>query len=74
MKKNDITTLRNQLYETLSDLKNGDVKPSVAAEINNAAGKIIQTMQMQIAYGVYSGKQFVIDELETQTEQKQIPE
>ncbi len=46
----DITWVRSQMEGVLEDLNNGNVKPSVAAEKSNAAGKIIQSLKVQVDY------------------------
>ena len=47
-----ITDLRNELLEVFEDLKDGNVEPKVAAEMNNAAGKAINTVKVQLEYAV----------------------
>lgn len=46
----NITDLRNELSQVFSELKTGELKPKVATEMNNAAGKIINTVKIQLDY------------------------
>jgi|TARA_R110000744_G_scaffold173945_2_gene292685 hypothetical protein len=46
----NITELREDLSEVFTGLRNGSVDPKVAKEINNAAGKIIHTVKVQLEY------------------------
>ena len=45
-----VTDLRNELCNTFDDLKAGNITPKVASEMNNSAGKIINTMKVQLDY------------------------
>ena len=45
-----ITDLRNELCDTFDDLRAGNVTPKVASEMNNSAGKIINTLKIQLDY------------------------
>ena len=45
-----IKTLRDDLYVVFSGLKDGSVDPKVAAEMNNTAGKIINTVRAELQY------------------------
>lgn len=42
--------LRNQIIATTEGLKNGTVDIKIAIELNNAAGKIINTVRTQLEY------------------------
>lgn len=45
-----ITDLRNELSLVFAELKSGELKPKIASEMNNAAGKIINTVKVQLEY------------------------
>ena len=42
--------LRDQVIETAQGLKDGSLDLKVAAELNNCAGKIINTVRTQLEY------------------------
>lgn len=42
--------LREQVIKTYEDLKSGKLDLKVAAEMNNCAGKIINTVRTQLEY------------------------
>ena len=46
----NIVELRNELTSVFESLKAGDVTPKVATEMNNAAGKIISSLKIQLEY------------------------
>jgi len=45
-----IADLRSELCDTFDDLRAGNVTPKVASEMNNSAGKIINTLKIQLDY------------------------
>ena len=45
-----VTDLRNELCNTFDDLIAGNITPKVASEMNNSAGKIINTLKVQLDY------------------------
>ena len=45
-----VTDLRNELCNTFDDLKAGNITPKVASEMHNSAGKIINTLKVQLDY------------------------
>jgi len=45
-----MTDLRNELAAVFEGLKNGTLEPKQAVEMNNAAGKIINTVKVQLEY------------------------
>ena len=45
-----VTDLRNELCNTFDDLKAGNITPKVASAMNNSAGKIINTLKVQLDY------------------------
>lgn len=47
---NTIAKLRDELSIVFTELKTGELKPKVATEMNNAAGKIINTVKVQLEY------------------------
>jgi translation elongation factor EF-4 len=51
-----ITDIRDQLIEMFNGLRDGSVQAKDAIEINNTAGKIINTAKVQIAYSALRGE------------------
>jgi hypothetical protein len=47
-----IKELRDELAKVFQDLKTGAIETKVAAEMNNAAGKMINTVKVQLEYAV----------------------
>lgn len=47
---NNITDLRNELAALFTQLKAGKIEAKQAVEMNNAAGKIINTVKVQLEY------------------------
>lgn len=45
-----IKELREQVIETFNNLKNGGIDLKIGAELNNCAGKIINTVRTQLEY------------------------
>lgn len=62
-----ITDIRNQLIEIFNGLRDGTVDIKAAVEINNTAGKIINTAKVQIAYSALRGEAPYIPFLDTTT-------
>lgn len=52
----NITTLRNELYSAFRGLRSGEVDVKVAAEMNNTAGKIINTLRTELQYAELRGE------------------
>lgn len=50
MATTDITGLRNELLDLFDKLRSGRVKPAMAKEINNTAGKVIGSVKVQLEY------------------------
>jgi len=46
----NVTELREQLSQVFTDLRNGAVKHSDAAELANLAGKMINSAKVQLEY------------------------
>ena len=46
----NVTEMRKSLSTLFDQLKNGEVDVKVAAEMNNTAGKIINTLKVQLDY------------------------
>jgi hypothetical protein len=46
----NITDLRNELTKVFESLKNGEIDVRIASELNNCAGKIINTCRVEIEY------------------------
>lgn len=51
-----ITDIRDQLIEVFNGLRDGSIQPKEAIEINNTAGKIINSAKVQIAYSALRGE------------------
>lgn len=47
---NNIQELRKMLCKTLIEVKSGQCDVSQATEVNNAAGKIVQTAKLEMDY------------------------
>lgn len=62
-----ITDIRDQLIEVFNGLRDGSIDPKEAVEINNTAGKIINTAKVQIAYSALRGEAPYIPFLDTTT-------
>lgn len=62
-----ITDIRDQLIEVFNGLRDGSVDIKDAVEINNTAGKIINTAKVQIAYSALRGEAPYIPFLDTTT-------
>jgi hypothetical protein len=60
-----ITDIRDQLIEVFNGLRDGSVDIKDAVEINNTAGKIINTAKVQIAYAALRGDMPYIPFLDT---------
>ena len=50
MKAKTMEVLRNELVELLNAINNEEIDLKVAAEMNNTAGKIINTVRAQLDY------------------------
>lgn len=61
----NITNIRDSLIEVFDKLRDGDMDLKQAAEINNTAGKIINTAKVQLAYAALRGEQPSIPFLNT---------
>ncbi len=46
----NIVELRSKLIEVFNDIKTGEINHVQAKEMNNSAGKIINTLKTQIEY------------------------
>lgn len=55
MATTDITSLRNELLEVFDQLRSGKMKPAMAKEINNTAGKVIGSVKVQLEFCKLSG-------------------
>ena len=51
-----ICDIREQLIDVFNGLRDGSVEIKDAVEINNTAGKIINTAKVQIAYSALRGE------------------
>jgi hypothetical protein len=60
-----ITEIRDQLIEVFNGLRDGSIDAKDAVEINNTAGKIINTAKVQIAYSALRGDTPYIPFLDT---------
>ena len=46
----NIKDVRNQLAEVFAELRSGAINPAVASELNNSAGKIINSLKVELEY------------------------
>lgn len=46
----NITEVRKELCDVFSRLKSGDMSPKTAVEINNCAGKIINSVKLELDF------------------------
>lgn len=51
----EIEKLRDDLRVVFEQLKSGELEPGQAKEMNNAAGKIIGTLKVQLEYASLRG-------------------
>lgn len=49
----NVTELRNELGALFTQLKSGKIEPKIAKELNNAAGKIINSCKVQLEYQAF---------------------
>jgi hypothetical protein len=47
---NDIRALRDEIARVFRELKAGSIPPGTVKELNNAAGKIINTIKVELEY------------------------
>lgn len=66
-----ITDIRNDLIEVFNGLRDGSIDIKDAVEINNTAGKIINSAKVQIAYSALRGEAPNIPFLQTAGAPKQ---
>lgn len=52
----NVMELQKELSDLFINLKEGDVEPKVASEMNNTAGKIINSIKVQLEYATLIGK------------------
>lgn len=55
MATNNITELRDELLQVFDGLRSGKLKPQMAKEVNNTAGKIIGSVKVQLEFCKLSG-------------------
>jgi len=58
--------LRDNIIQTMENLKDGSVDIKIAAELNNSAGKIINTVRTQLEYSKLRKEKPQIDFLKCQ--------
>lgn len=51
-----IKNLRDDLMNVFSQLRSGEVDVKVAAEMNNTAGKVINTIRAELEYATLRGE------------------
>jgi hypothetical protein len=66
-----ITGIRDNLIEVFNGLRDGSIDIKDAVEINNTAGKIINSAKVQIAYSALRGEAPNIPFLQTAVAPKQ---
>lgn len=60
----NVESMRNDLIEVFNKLRSGAIESKDATEINNTAGKIINSVKVQLAYHAMRGERPKIDFLE----------
>lgn len=55
MSVTNVTGLRDELLDVFTKLRSGHIKPPLAKEINNTAGKVIGTAKVQLEYCKLTG-------------------
>lgn len=60
----NVTEMRNELVDVFRKLRNGELEGKDATEINNTAGKIINSVKVQLAYHAMRGEKPEITFLE----------
>jgi hypothetical protein len=60
----NIRDLRDGLLKVFMDLKNDTLEVRAASEMNNAAGKIVNTVKVQLEYSALRKEKPAIDFLE----------
>lgn len=60
-----ITDIRNDLIAVFNGLRDGKIEPKDASEMNNAAGKIISSDKVQLAYAALRSERPDIEFLKT---------
>jgi hypothetical protein len=58
---NNITELREELANVFTGLRDGTLDPKQAIEMNNAAGKMINTVKVQLEYAALRNETPSID-------------
>ena len=61
---NNITDLRNELSTLFNDLRDGKIETKTAQEMNNCAGKIINTLKVELEYYSLLGDKPEVDYLD----------
>ena len=56
-----IKEVRKELATAFEELKSGTLEPKVASEMNNSAGKLIKSLQIQLDYASLRGEKPEID-------------
>ena len=57
----NVVNLRDNLKQLFIDLKDGRIDSKTATEMNNSAGKIINTIKLQLEYHELRGEKPTID-------------
>lgn len=60
----NIKELRDELAEVFTNLKKGKIENKTAAEMNNAAGKMINTVKLELEYSALNKSKKKIEFLE----------
>jgi hypothetical protein len=60
----NIKELRDELSKVFISLKKGNIEVNAASEMNNAAGKMINTVKVQLEYSALRKEKPAIDFLE----------
>lgn len=60
MKMTNVVDMRNELLNVFTELREGTIKLSIAQELNNTAGKILNTVKVELAKAALCGEKPVI--------------
>lgn len=61
MSKLNNTTLRADLLNVYAELRNGSLEPKLAKELNNTAGKVMNSVKIQVEYANLRGEKPDVD-------------
>ncbi len=60
MKMTNVVDMRNELLSVFTELREGTIELPIAQELNNTAGKILNTIKVELAKAALCGEKPVI--------------